>query len=183
MAYDFTPLKKRITEIEEWLKKELSGIRTGRANGSILDTLMVEAYGSMMPINQVANVTNEDARTLRITPWDSSVIKSIEAAITKSNLGLSAAVDDKGIRLNFPELTGERRTQLMKVAKEELEKARVELRKERNKVMDALEAKKKDKSMGEDEVERNKKDVEKFIQDAMKKFDESYAKKEGEIMN
>jgi ribosome recycling factor len=183
MAYDFTPLKKRITEIEEWLKKELSGIRTGRANASILDTLMVEAYGSMMPINQVANVTNEDARTLRITPWDSGVIRSIEAAITKSNLGLSAAVDDKGLRLAFPELTGERRTQLMKVAKEELEKARVELRKERNKVMDDLEGKKKDKSMGEDEVMRHKADTEKHIQDAMKKFDECYTKKEGEIMN
>ena len=183
MAYDFTPLKKRITEIEEWLKKELAGIRTGRASSTILDTLMVEAYGSMMPINQVANITNEDARTLRITPWDNSVIKDIERAITNSNLGLSAAVDDKGLRLNFPELTGERRTQLMKVAKEELEKARVEVRKERNKVMDDLDGKKKDKSMGEDEVERYKKDAEKIIQDATRKFDEAYAKKEGEIMN
>jgi len=112
MAYDFNPLKKRTTEIEEWLRKELSGIRTGRASAAILDTLAVEAYGSMMPINQVANITNEDARTLRITPWDNSLIKSLEKAITSSNLGLSAAVDDKGLRLNFPELTGERRTQL-----------------------------------------------------------------------
>jgi ribosome recycling factor len=183
MAFDFTNLKKRITEIDEWLRKELSGIRTGRASATILDTISVEAYGAMMPINQVANITNEDARTLRITPWDVGVLKSIEKAITSSNLGLSAAVDDKGIRLNFPELTGERRTQLMKVAKELLEKARVELRKERNKVMEALEAKKKDKSMGEDEVERNKKDTEKFVQDGMKKFDDAYAKKEGEIMN
>jgi ribosome recycling factor len=183
MAYDFTSLKKRITEIEEWLRKELGGIRTGRASSSILDTLSVEAYGSMMPINQVANITNEDPRTLRITPWDSSVIKSIEKAITNSNLGLSTAVDEKGLRLNFPELTGERRTQLMKIAKEELEKSRVELRKERNKVMDDLETKKKDKSMGEDDAERHKTEVEKHVQDAMRKFDESYAKKEGEIMN
>lgn len=181
MAYDFSTLKKRMTDIEEWLKKELSGIRTGRANASILDTIVVEAYGAMMPINQVANVTNEDARTLRITPWDTSVIKAIERSITHSNLGLSASVDDKGIRINFPELTGERRIQLMKVAKEELEKARVELRKERNKVMDDLESKKKDKSMGEDEVMRHKAEAEKLIQDAMKKFDEAYAKKETEI--
>jgi ribosome recycling factor len=183
MAYDFTPLKKRIIEIEEWLKKELGGIRTGRASSSILDTLHVEAYGSMMPINQVANITNEDARTLRITPWDNSVIKDIERAITNSNLGLSTSVDDKGLRLNFPELTGERRTQLMKVAKEELEKARIEVRKERNKVMDDLESKKKDKTMGEDEAMRHKADTEKHIQDAMKRFDDAYAKKESEIIN
>lgn len=183
MAYDFNNFKKRGVEIEEWLKKELSGIRTGRASSAILDSLEVEAYGSMMPINQVANISVEDPRTLRITPWDQSVVKSIEKAITNSNLGLSAAVDDKGVRLIFPELTSDRRSALVKIVKEKLENARVELRKERNSVMTDLEAKKKDASMGEDEMMRHKAETEKMVQEINKKFDDIFNKKEQEIMN
>ncbi len=181
MAYDFSPIKKRVVDIEAWLVKEFSGIRTGRATSAILDTLQVEAYGSYMPINQVANITNEDPRTLRIVPWDAGLTKNIEKAITSSNLGLSAAVDDKGLRLFFPELTGERRAELLKVAKEQLENARIELRKERNKTNSDIDQKKKDGEMSEDEAKRNGTELDKLVQDANKKFDEHFAKKEKEI--
>lgn len=183
MAYDFTHFKKRLVEIEEWLKKELAGIRTGRATSAILDTIMVEVYGSMMPINQIANISVEDPRTLRITPWDQGVTKNIEKAIGASNLGLSAALDDKGLRLFFPELTGERRTELVKISKKLLEDARIELRKERGVVNDALQNNKKDGTMSEDEVSRLRTEVDKMIQDGNKKLDDLIEKKEKEILN
>ena len=110
MAYDFKKLKENIKGVEEWLKKEYSGLRTGIASPSILDGVVVEVYGSRMPINQLANIGIEDARVIRITPWDKSQAKAIEKAITLANLNVSVGIDDKGVRIFFPELTGERRT-------------------------------------------------------------------------
>jgi ribosome recycling factor len=104
MAYNFNVLKEGIKGVEEWLKKELSTVRTGRANLSILDSVNVEAYGTFMPINQVANLSMEDVRVVRIAPWDGSVTKDVEKAIIASDLGLSVTVDDKGLRVIFPEL-------------------------------------------------------------------------------
>jgi ribosome recycling factor len=181
MAYNFTAFQNKIKATEEWLAKELSGVRTGRASISFLDGVRVESYGSEMPISSVASIGTEDPKTLRITPWDNSQIKAIEKAITVSNLGVSVVVDDKGLRVIFPELTGERRIQLAKIAKEKLEDARVALRRERNEVMDDLETKKKAGEMGEDEMKRNKDEVEKKVQEANKKLEELFAKKEAEI--
>ena len=113
MAYDFKPFEKKIAEIIERLGRDLSGIRTGRATPAILDGIQVESYGTRMPINQVANIAVEDARSLRITPWDASQAKEIEKSITVANLGLSVGADEKGVRVFFPDLTAERRTQLM----------------------------------------------------------------------
>ncbi len=128
MAYDFKPFEKKIKDIEERLSKELSGVRTGRAGPAILDGIQVESYGTRMPITQVANISVEDARTLRIAPWDMSNAKEIEKAITVANLGLSVGMDEKGVRVFFPELTAERRTQLLKLAKEKVEEIRTSLR-------------------------------------------------------
>lgn len=183
MAYDFSKLKTKVKDTEEWLKKELGGIRTGRANMAVLDVVSVEAYGSYMPINQLANVSVEDPRTIRISPWDMSVVKAIEKAITTSNLGLSASVDDKGIRMFFPELTGERREMLVKVAKEKLEEARISLRKEREAVWDDIQKKEKEGLMSEDERFRGKEEMQKFIDEGNSKLDEQFAKKEQEILN
>src|SRR3990167_5185731 len=102
MAYDFKPFEKRIKEIEERAVKELSGIRTGRAAPAILDVVLVESYGTRVPIVQIATVNVEDARTIRITPWDMGNAKEIEKAITVANLGLSVGADEKGIRVSFP---------------------------------------------------------------------------------
>jgi len=134
-----------------------------------------------MNLNAIGSVTNEDPRTLRITPWDASQVKAIETAIVTSNLGVSVVTDGQGLRVIFPELTGERREQLIKVAKQKLEDAKVALRRERNEVHDDLQSQKKAGTMSEDEMMRNKDQMEKFVQETSKKLDEMFAKKETEI--
>jgi len=181
MAYNFSKLNQKIKETQEWLAKELSSIRTGRASTSFLDVVKVQSYGSEMGITSLATVSAEDAKTIRVSPWDSSQIGAIEKAITISNLGVSVVADGQGLRVIFPELTGERRLQLVKVAKEKLEDGKVALRRERNEVMEDLNQKKKDAEMGEDEMMRYKAEVEKLIQDASKKLEEMLTKKEQEI--
>lgn len=183
MAYNFTQFQSKIKSTEEWLAKELSGIRTGRASVTFLDNIKVESYGTEMAISAVASINTEDPKTLRITPWDNSQIKNIEKAITVSNLGVSVIIDDKGLRVIFPELTGERRQQLAKIAKEKLEDARVALRRERNEVMADIEKKKKEGEMGEDEMKRTKDEVEAKMKVANTKLDEVFSKKEAEILN
>ncbi len=181
MAYNFSDLKKGITEVENWLVKEYSTIRTGRATPSILDTVKVSSYGSMMPISQVASITVEGPKTIRITPWDAGVNKAIEKAIAESNLGLSVAVDEKGIRVTFPELTSERRQQLVKVAKQKLEEGRISLRKERDRVWDDIQKKEEEGGMGEDEKFRLKAEMQKMIDEAGKKLLALSEKKEQEV--
>ena len=121
--YNFSEFKKVSDSTVEWLKKEYTSIRTGRAMPSILDRVSVSAYGSSVPINQLATVSVEDPKTLRLTVWDKNAIKDIDKAIRESNLGLSVAVDASGLRVSFPELTSERRMMLSKVAKEKFEEA------------------------------------------------------------
>jgi ribosome recycling factor len=183
MAYDFSQLKTRIKDTEEWLKKELTGIRTGRANMAVLDTIQVEMYGSYMPVNQLANISLEDVRTLRIAPWDNTASKAIEKAINNSNLGLSTAVDDKGIRLFFPELTGERRAMLVKVAKEKMEDARVALRKERESAWSDVQIKEKEGIISEDDKFRAKDEMQKYIDEGNNNLETLFVKKEQEILN
>jgi ribosome recycling factor len=181
MAYNFTPFKQKLTETEDWLKKEFGQIRTGRAAPALLDGILVESYGARVPINQIGSVNSEDPRTLRITLWDASQSKDVEKAITTANLGVSVSVDEKGVRIFFPELTSERRTLLIKVAKEKLESARVTLRMERDKISKDIDVKEKKDGMGEDEKFRLKDEMQKLIDLTNKKFDELYAKKEKEI--
>ena len=183
MTYDFNPLKKKIKDVEEWLKKEQSQIRTGRATPSLLDGVAAEVYGTRTPLNQLGSMTTEDPRTLRITLWDSSQSKDVEKAIIAADLGVSTAVDDKGIRVSFPELSGERRTSLIKILKERLEQARVSLRKVRDDVWGDIQAKEKEGGMSEDEKFRFKADMEKFIKEANALLDDLAARKEKEIMN
>ncbi|HVY73017.1 MAG TPA: ribosome recycling factor [Candidatus Paceibacterota bacterium] len=181
MAYDFKAFDTRIKEITEHVTKELAGVRTGRAAIAILDGVHVEAYGSMMPLNQVANLGLEDARTLRVAPWDASQIKEIEKAITNANLGLSVAVDDKGVRVFFPELTSERRTQLVKVAKEKVEESKASLRQARDEVWSDIQQQERDGDMSEDDKFRNKDEMQKRVDAANKAFDDALARKEQEI--
>ncbi len=175
-------LKQNIKNIEEWVSKEFGNIRTGRATPSILDSVKVESYGSMMKIQEVATVASEDARTLRIAPWDSQNIKAVEKAIIASGLGLSVSVDDKGLRVSFPPLTTESRTAFVKVAKQKLEEAKIKVRQERNKIIEDLDKKKKAGTLGEDDVMRQKKEVEKIITEANDALEKHYQKKEAEIL-
>lgn len=181
MAYNFSNFKQELKNAEEWLKKELSSIRTGRANLSILDSVKVEAYGSFMPVNQVANMSLEDARVLRITPWDNSVTKAVEKAITTSDLGVSVVVDDKGLRVIFPELTGERRVSFVKLAKQKLEDTKITIRNEREKVLKDIDSKEKEGSISEDEKFRLKTELQKMIDDSHKVLEDLFTKKEKEI--
>ncbi len=182
MAYNFSPLKQKIVETEEWLKKEFSQIRTGRATPIILDAVSVESYGSYMAINQLASITIEDPKTIRVVPWDTTQVKSIEQAIVKSDLGLSVSVDDKGLRVIFPELTADRRQSLNKVAKQKLEEARISLRKEREETREDIQTKEKASEIAEDEKFRYFDELQKYIDEANKKLDEMAIKKEKEIL-
>lgn len=179
--FDFSDLKIKSKDVETWLAKELSAIRTGRANSAILDFVQVEAYGSRMAIKELANVVVEDAKTVRIEPWDVSVGKSIEKAITTSNLGLSVSPFDKGLRIIFPELTAERREQFVKVLKNKLEEAKVTLRTLRDKTGKAIEEKEKAGGMGEDDKFRLKEEMQKIIDETSRKLEGMAERKEIEI--
>lgn len=183
MAYDFTKFKKSLSGTEEWVKKEFSGIRTGQANPALLDGVKVDSYGTLSPLSQVGSVTTEGSRTLRIVPWDNAQSKEIEKAITVANLGVSISVDDKGLRVNFPELTSETRVGILKLAKERLEEGRKQIRIHRDDAMKDLKAKEKAGGIGEDEVFRHEKEIQKFVDDTNKKLDELYVKKEKEIIS
>ena len=181
MAYDFKPFEQQIKEITERLAKDLAGVRTGRATPAILDTVQVESYGTRMPINQVATISVEDARSLRISPWDASQAKEIEKAITLANLGLSVGADERGVRVFFPELTSERRASLLKVAKERVEQVKVSLRAARDEVWNDIQKREREGKMPEDDKFRAKEDMQKRVDAAGKQFEEMLARKEKEI--
>jgi ribosome recycling factor len=180
-SYDFKTLDQSIKETEEWLVRELSSVRTGRATPSILDTIKPEIYGSRTPINQVASVTIEDARTLRIVPWDKSVTKIIEKAIQDADLGMGVGSDDQGLRVTFPELTAERRLMLLKVANDKLEQSRITLRGHRTDAIKAIEAAEKEGGMSKDELARYKDEVQRKIDTANEALSALGKKKEVEV--
>ncbi len=183
MAYDFSKFKKAITSSEEWIKKEFLGIRTGQATPTLLDSVQAESYGALVPISQIGSITTEGARSLRITPWDMGQAKDVEKAITAANLGVSVVVDDKGLRVNFPDLTEERRKEIVKLAKERLEEGKKRVRISRDEIMKDLNGKEKEGGMGKDEVFRHQKEVQKMVDEGNKKLEELYAKKEKEILS
>ena len=181
MIYNFSSFKQGIKEVEAWLSREFGGIRTGRATAAILDGIKVDAYGSEMAVRELGSISVEDARSLRIIPWDMSQAKAIEKAIALSNLGLSMALDDKGVRVTFPDLTTERRSQLVKFAKQKLEDARITLRSEREKVWKDIETGEREGKIAEDDKFRFKTELQKMVDEAGKVLEESFAKKEKEI--
>ncbi len=182
MAYDFKPFDKRIGEILEYLRKELAGVRTGRATLTIIDGVLVESYGVRVPINQLANIGIEDARTLRIVPWDASQAKEIEKAIIQANLGVSVGADEKGVRVFFPELTSERRIELVKLAKDRVEDTRASLRMARDEVWSDIQKQQRDGTMSEDEKFRFKDEMQKRVDVANAQFEEALGRKEKELI-
>ncbi len=156
-------------------------LRTGIASPSILDAVQLEVYGVRMPINQIANIGIEDARVIRITPYDKSQSKEIEKAITIANLGVSVGTDDKGVRVFFPELTGDRRILLIKTSKGKLEDARMNLRGLRDDTWKDIEKKEKEGGMGEDDKFRYKNEMQKIIDESGRNLETLFAKKEKEI--
>jgi ribosome recycling factor len=181
MAYDFSALKGQITETEAWLARELSGVRTGRATPTLLDGIKPEAYGTRTPIRDIAAVSIEDARTLRIVPWDKELLKVVEKAIVEADLGVGVSTDEQGLRVSFPELTSERRVQLSKIAKDRTEQAKVTLRVHRAETIKALDAAEKEGGMGKDEVARLKAEVQKYIDEGNESLAAHLERKEQEI--
>jgi ribosome recycling factor len=177
MSYNTQNFKIELKKIEEWLSKEYSQVHTGRATPIVLDSIMVESYGSYMPIKNVAGVTIEDSKTLRIAPWDKNQTKGIESAISAANLGLSVVSDSDGVRVIFPMLTTENRSKLVKVLKEKLEDARISVRKERQEEIDNLT------DLSEDDKKRGKEDIQKAVDESNINLEAIFNKKEIDLMN
>ena len=169
--------KAKFNEVISWLEKEYSGIRTGQAAPALLDSIKVEAYGSLMSLVQVASIGIEDARTLRISPWDASVSAAIEKAITDANLGVSVVSDSGGLRVIFPELTSERREQLLKLAKKKLEEARVSVRSLRDDMMKKSEKSEKAGDISEDELQIQKKQIQDQVDQTNKVLESHFNQK------
>jgi ribosome recycling factor len=181
MIYQFTALDQKLAAAREWLEREFKGVRTGRASPAILDGVGVSAYGSIVPLKQVATVSSEDARTLRVIPFDPSVLKDIERAISAANLGVGTSADSSGVRVTFPELTGERRAELVKVAKHKLEEARAAVRVARDDgKKDILEAEKVG-GMGEDEKFRLMEELQKRTDGINAELEKAFENKEKEM--
>ncbi|MCK5515847.1 MAG: ribosome recycling factor [Desulfobulbaceae bacterium] len=166
----------------ESFKKELSKVRTGRASISILDDISVDAYGSGMPLNQVCTLTIPESRLIAVQPWDPQMLPAIEKAILKSDVGLTPANDGKIIRLNIPQLTEERRKELVKSVKKTAEEFRVAIRNIRREAIDALKKQKKDKEISEDEMFKSQDEAQAETDTYIKKIDNITGSKEKEVM-
>jgi ribosome recycling factor len=164
------------------LKSEYQNIRAGRANPHILDKISVDYYGTKTPINQMGNISVTDARSIVITLWDSSALKNVEKAILEANIGITPANDGKVLRLVFPELTEERRKDLVKQIKKMAEDAKIAARNIRRDILDAFKKMKADKKISEDEVSVYDKEVEKLFSKSIESIDLAAKDKEKEIM-
>jgi ribosome recycling factor len=178
MAYNFSTFKDEAKKVEDWLAKEYSQLHTGRASPMVLDGISIESYGARMAIKNIASISIEDPKTLRVVPWDKSQIKGIDNAIVAANIGLSVATDDAGLRVIFPMLTEETRTKMVKILKEKLEDARISVRKERENILDDI----KDKNLPEDEAFRAKEELQKHVAEANTKLEAVFEKKEKEVL-
>lgn len=166
----------------ESFKNELSKVRTGRASISLLDGISVDAYGSMLPMNQVATMTIPESRMIAIQPWDPQMVPAIEKAIMTSNLGLAPANDGKVIRLNIPQLTEERRKELVKQVRKVAEEFRVAIRNVRRDAIDILKQQKKDKEISEDDLFKLQDDIQAETDKYVKQIDDVTDNKETEMM-
>ncbi|GAB4344202.1 MAG: ribosome recycling factor [Desulfobulbaceae bacterium] len=175
-------LREKMENSVEALKRELVKIRTGRASLSLLDGIMVDAYGSKMPLNQVGTLTVPESRLIAIQPWDPQMLPVIEKAILSSDLGLTPANDGKIIRLAIPQLTEERRKELVKQVKKTAEDFKVAVRNIRREANDTLKSMKKDKEISEDDMFRLQEEAQKETDAFIKQIDEIAAGKEKEIM-
>ncbi|MFO0294884.1 MAG: ribosome recycling factor [Rhodospirillales bacterium] len=174
-------IKRRMSGALDLLKKEFSGLRTGRASANMLEPIQVDAYGSHMPLAQCGTVSVPEPRMLSVQVWDRGLVKSVEKAIREANLGLNPMVDGQLIRVPIPPLTEERRTELAKVAHKYAEQARVAVRNVRRDGMEALKALEKAGKINEDEQRKRSTEVQKATDDHIKKIDDMLAAKEKDV--
>lgn len=174
--------REKMEKTIEVLKSDLGVIRAGRANPKMLDKVMVNYYGSMTPLKQMAGVSAPEPRCILVQPWDVGALKDIEKAIAESDLGLNPTNDGKAIRIVIPQLTEERRKELIKVVGKTGEASKVAIRNERRQANDKLKKMEKDTEITEDELKKYQEDVQKLTDSNIKKIDELLDKKEKEIM-
>jgi ribosome recycling factor len=176
-----TPYEHRLKEVIVWLQKEFATIRTGQATPTLLDSVKVESYGTFMPLLQISSIGVEDARTLRISLWDISQLAAVERAIREADLGVSVSTDSSGIRVTFPDLTTERRLQLVKLAKIKFEEARVSVRAIRDEIMKGIDSAEKAGDISEDEKRSKREQVQKVVDQTNRTLEAYFEKKEAEI--
>lgn len=174
--------EERMGKSVESFRSDLTKIRTGRAHPSLLDHITIEYYGAATPLSQVANVSVEDARTLSITPWEKDMVKAIEKAILKSDLGLNPATAGTVIRIPMPQLTEERRHDLVRVVRNEAENGRIAIRNIRRDANSDVKELLKEKEVTEDESRKAEETIQKLTDSYVAKVDEVLAKKETELM-
>ena len=182
MAVDFKDYAKRMDKALNHLEEEFGAVRAGRANPKVLDRIAVEYYGSETPLNGVATISSPDARTLVIQPWDTKLLKDIQKAIQTSDLGINPQNDGRVIRLTFPQLTEDRRKDLVKQVKKYAEDAKVAMRNIRRDGMDYVKKLKKASEITEDDQKKAEKDLQDLLDKNIKRVDEALAAKEKELM-
>ncbi|MFN0045244.1 MAG: ribosome recycling factor [Sphingorhabdus sp.] len=181
--YDKADVERRMKGAVDSFKSDLSGLRTGRANVTLLDPVVVEVYGSNMPLNQVATVSAPEPRMLSVQVWDRSNVTPVEKAIRSAGLGLNPITDGQMLRLPIPDLTEERRKELAKLAGQYAEKAKIAIRNVRRDANDGLKADENKKEISEDDRKRLETEVQKMTDDMIKAVDEAATHKEKEIMS
>lgn len=174
--------EEKMTKTEEVVQHEFSAIRTGKASPVLVENIMVEVYGSQMRIRELAGITTPEPRVLLIQPWDASTVQAIEKGIQKSNLGITPAVQGKAIRLVMPELSQERRQEMVKVVRKLAEDGRVAVRHVRRDAIEHVKKESKGGGIAEDQVEAAEKEIQKLTDDYIKKIDAHLVAKEKEIM-
>jgi ribosome recycling factor len=181
-THDMNEIKRRMQGALQALKHELGGLRTGRASATLLDPVQVEAYGSHMPLNQLATVSVPEPRMITVQVWDRSMVHAVEKAISASNLGLSPSTEGQLLRLRIPELNEERRKDLVKVAHKYAEAAKVAVRHVRRDGLDVLKKLEKDHKISEDDGKRSSEQIQKATDEAIAELDRMLATKEKEIL-
>jgi ribosome recycling factor len=182
MTADINELRRRMDGALKTLHQEFSGLRTGRANASLLDNIQVEAYGSMMPLNQTATVSVPEPRMLSVQVWDKGLVKSVEKAINLAGLGVNAVADGQLVRVPIPELSQERRQELSKIGAKYSEAAKVSVRNVRRDGMDTAKKLQKDGNMSEDELKKREGEIQKLTDEFVAKVDDALKVKEKEIL-
>ena len=182
MAVDFKEFERRMGKAVDHLGEEFGAVRAGRANAKVLDRISVEYYGSETPLAGVATISSPDARTLVISPWDTKLLKDIAKAIQTSDLGINPQNDGRVIRLTFPQLTEERRKDLVKQVRKYAEDAKVAMRNIRRDGMDYVKKLKKNSEITEDDQKKAEKDLQDLLDKNIKKVDDALAAKEKELM-
>ena len=175
-------LENKMNSAVTHFEKELNSLRTSRANPSMLDNILVDAYGSKTPLNQLGNISVQDASTITIQVWDSSLIKSIEDAISESNLGINPQTDGQLIRLPIPKLSEERRKEIIKIASEFAENSKVAIRNIRRDFIETSKNEKKDLNLSEDDLKRKLNEIQKITDNNIEKIDKILESKKTDIL-